>query len=79
MKWTAEDWARDREILDQTYGRLQATIMNLDVEELDTIVGAKFGKNFFQFTYRKMLHGVADHNIYHAGQVSILKRKQPQD
>ncbi len=71
---TADDWKRDQERMDQTYEKLQVTIAGFD-GDLDAMVGAQFGENFFQFSNRKMLHGVADHNIYHAGQVSILKRK----
>ncbi len=74
MGETAEDWTRDLTRMDQVYEKLQATISGFD-GDLDAMVGAQFGENFFQFSNRKMLHGVADHNIYHAGQVSILKRK----
>ena len=74
MGETADDWKRDLERMDQTYEKLQATIEGFE-GDLDAMVGAQFGENFFQFSNRKMLHGVADHNIYHAGQVSILKRK----
>ncbi|MBA7622335.1 hypothetical protein ES703_29711 [subsurface metagenome] len=74
MGETADDWKRDLERMDQTYEKLQETIEGFE-GDLDAMVGAQFGENFFQFSHRKMLHGVADHNIYHAGQVSILKRK----
>ncbi len=74
MGETAEDWTRDLTRMDQVYGKLQGTIAGFD-GDLDAMVGAQFGENFFQFSNRKMLHGIADHNIYHAGQVSILKRK----
>jgi hypothetical protein len=57
------------------YGKLQSTIAGFDAGNLDLTVSSQFGENLFEFTNRKMLHGVADHNIYHAGQVSILKRK----
>lgn len=75
MGETAEDWKRDLERMDQVYRKLQATIADFDAGNLDGMISTQFGENFFQFTNRKMLHGVADHNIYHAGQVSILKRK----
>jgi uncharacterized damage-inducible protein DinB len=75
MGETADDWRRDLGKLDQTYERLRESIAGLDKGDLDRMVGAQFGESFFQFSFRKMLHGVADHNIYHAGQVSILKRK----
>ena len=74
MGETAVDWTRDLERMDQIYEKLQGTIAGFD-GDLDAMVGAQFGENFFQFSNRKMLHGIADHNIYHAGQVSILKRK----
>ncbi len=74
MGETAEDWTRDLTRMDQVYEKLQATIAGFD-GDLDAMVGAQFGENFFQFSNRKMLHGIADHNIYHAGQVSILKKK----
>lgn len=77
MEETAEEWARDLERLDQTYTKLQNTIKGLDARDLDNIVSSQFGDNLFRFSWRKMLHGVADHNIYHAGQISILKLKQP--
>jgi len=74
MGETAEDWTRDLAWMDQVYEKFQETISGFD-GDLDAMVGAQFGENFFQFSNRKMLHGIADHNIYHAGQVSILKRK----
>ena len=75
MGETAEDWTRDLTRMDQVYEKLQVTIAGFDSKNLDATVGSQFGENFFEFTNRKMLHGIADHNIYHAGQVSILKRK----
>jgi len=75
MGETAEDWTRDLTRMDQVYEKLQDTIAGFDSKNLDATVGSQFGENFFEFTNRKMLYGIADHNIYHAGQVSILKRK----
>jgi uncharacterized damage-inducible protein DinB len=42
------------------------TWRNEDLEE--TVGGAKY-------SYRQMLHGAVHHNLYHAGQIAILKRK----
>ena len=75
MGETTADWRTDLDRLALAYEELQGLIAELDDGDLEELVGAQFGDNFFQFSYRKMLHGVADHNIYHAGQVSILKRK----
>lgn len=33
-----------------------------------------FGDTYFGFTFRKILHGISDHNVYPASQISLLKR-----
>lgn len=37
--------------------------------DLDATVGGA------EYSYRQMLHGAVHHNLYHAGQIAILKRK----
>ncbi|MFQ6053169.1 MAG: DinB family protein [Candidatus Bathyarchaeia archaeon] len=41
--------------------------------ECSRLGGAVPGRSY---TYRKMLHGIADHNLYHAGQIAVLRRKR---
>jgi uncharacterized damage-inducible protein DinB len=72
---TEEDWTEDLEKLRKTHGELHSYIMSLDESILENTVGAYFGEHYVSFTFRKMLHGIADHNTYHAGQISILKKK----
>ena len=66
---TEEEW-------EQSVNRLEAAV-NMTLDELsnwtdedleETVPGAKF-------TFRQMLHGVIHHNLYHAGQINILKDK----
>ncbi len=72
---TAEDWAGDLERLRSAYEGLARSIGSLDPADLENTIGSHFGESYHSFTYRKMLHGISDHNLYHAGQISILKRK----
>jgi hypothetical protein len=72
---TEDDWTEDLENLKKTQGELLGYVRNLDESHLEKTVGAYFGEHYVSFTVRKMLHGIADHNTYHAGQISILKKK----
>ena len=72
---TAEDWVGDLERLRSVYEGLARSIVSLDPADLENTIGSHFGENYHLFTYRKTLHGISDHNLYHAGQISILKRK----
>ena len=72
---TPGEWERDLARLWAAHGELAGAIGALDEGDLERTLGSHFGGNYFEFTYRKMLHGVSDHNVYHAGQISILKKK----
>ena len=72
---TTEGWAGDLERLRSAYEGLARSIESLDPVNLENTNGSHFGENYYSFTYRKMLHGISDHNVYHAGQISMLKRK----
>ncbi len=70
---TGEDWLRDKDTLIGAYRGLLEAISGLDVKRLDIVIDGYFHDTLFKFTLRKMLYGVIDHNLYHAGQISILK------
>lgn len=72
---TSDGWTRDLERLRNVYDDLCDSVDSLESSSLGKKVGSQFGGRYFEFTNRKMLHGVSDHNIYHAGQISILKKK----
>jgi len=70
---SASAWTRDLKRLDESHGKLYKAILDMDPGRLDESTGGPFHGRFFEVTFRKMLHGVYDHNVYHAGQVSLLK------
>ncbi len=72
---TTEDWAGDLERLRSAYYGLARSIESLNPADLENTIGSHFGESYHSFTYSKMLHGISDHNLYHAGQISILKKK----
>ena len=68
------EWQANLKKLIETHEKVASRIRDLKPEDLDRKLEATFGETFFGFTFRKMLHGISDHNIYHAGQISLLRR-----
>ncbi len=63
-------WQRAVESLANTGQRLREEIAKMEESRLDEpIAGGKF-------TIYQMLHGVVQHDLYHAGQIAILKKMQ---
>lgn len=54
-------WREDRDLLHAIHARLRKAVASLDTKRLD----AKL---------RKMILGAAAHDLYHAGQINLLKR-----
>jgi hypothetical protein len=68
---TEAAWRSDRLLLDQMHGRLRQAVTALSPAELrHTPRGTKFS-NF------SLLSGIAAHDLYHAGQIQVLKRLSP--
>ncbi|MFH1179098.1 MAG: DinB family protein [Candidatus Bathyarchaeota archaeon] len=69
MGASAEEWTQSVNRLEaavnMTLGEL-ASWTNDDLEEM--VPGEKF-------SFKQMLHGVVHHNLYHAGQINLLKQK----
>jgi uncharacterized damage-inducible protein DinB len=61
-------WADAVEELEHAHSRLSDAIARLGVEDLDRTVA---GKDYSVYT---MAHGVLQHNLYHLGQIAILKK-----
>lgn len=59
-------WAADVRLLEEQYQRFRAALENLDPRKLDQ----KRGK----WTYAEHAFGLANHDLYHAGQIQLLKR-----
>lgn len=65
---TLADWKKDLAMLKEQHAQLLSTILGLNPGSLDRPVkGAKH-------TFRRMALGIAAHDIYHAGQISLLRR-----
>ncbi len=63
-----EDWRRDLDLLAAQHRRLRAA-----VEGLDAAVLTKPGPHG-RVTYAGLIRGAAAHDVYHAGQIQLLKR-----
>lgn len=65
---TQEAWREAVDEAKRTHDRLVATVAGLNDSRLrDRVPGKKY-----DFYY--MLHGIAQHELYHAGQIAILKK-----
>jgi uncharacterized damage-inducible protein DinB len=64
----AAAWERTREGLRSAHRTLQEALGRLTDERLRDIVSGKGYSVYF------MLHGVVQHNLYHAGQIALLKK-----
>lgn len=69
--FSEESWRRTKEHLIQTHEKLVRTVAALSDSRLnDQVPGKK--PDYYNFYY--MLHGIAQHELYHAGQIAILKK-----
>jgi uncharacterized damage-inducible protein DinB len=64
---TAAAWRRDLALLEAQHGELLAAIASTSPRALDVPNGRVF-------TTRQLITGAAMHDIYHAGQIQLLKR-----
>lgn len=74
MGKTSEDWTKAQDRLRKAYEELVQSIEDLNEAQLTQKVHGSFKGKSYTTTFRKMLHGISDHNTYHAGQVAILKK-----
>jgi len=64
-----ETWEQALDELKRIQGTLVAAISEFDEGRVDeTVPGAPY-------TFYHMLHGIVQHDLYHVGQIAILKRK----
>ena len=62
-------WRADVDLLDRTHATLRETIARLPARALNRRAGSKV-------THFDLIAGVAAHDIYHAGQIQLLKKLQ---
>jgi hypothetical protein len=60
-------WRSDLELLTGEHRQLREAITGFDSRRLSDVAGKKF-------TYDGLIRGVAAHDLYHAGQIQLLKR-----
>jgi hypothetical protein len=65
---TEAAWAEDVALLEQAHRSLRAAVAGLTAADLDVTPAGSKVSNF------DMIAGVAAHDVYHAGQVQLLKR-----
>jgi uncharacterized damage-inducible protein DinB len=61
-------WQRDVEELGRARGELRRALLDFDERRLSEVVPGR------SHSYYVMVHGVVQHDLYHAGQIAILKR-----
>ena len=68
---TDEAWKSDLRLLDAMHASLRNAVMELSGKDLSRTPPGKKVSNF------ALLSGVAAHDLYHAGQIQLLKRLAP--
>ena len=64
-----ESFDAEREHLEKTHRELEAAVQAFPDDRLNEKVNGDRG-----YSYYFLLHGVIQHNLYHAGQIAILKK-----
>ncbi len=64
-------WRADVELLDEMHATLRQAVLHLSGKDLQRIPAGAKVSNF------ALLSGVAAHDLYHAGQIQLLKRLNP--
>ena len=67
----ASAWQADLDLLDDMHDELRAAVARLSAKELSRTPPGKKVSNF------ALVSGVAAHDLYHAGQIQLLKRLSP--
>lgn len=70
MGETEGEWRTAVERLRRAHGELVGSLARFDVSHLGDVVPGR------SYTYRMMLHGISDHNLYHAGQIAVFRKKR---
>ena len=67
---TEKDWIEAKEKLKKSQEALVSALVGFD----ESCLGSKVpGRSY---SYQKMLHGISDHNVYHAGQIAVFRKKR---
>jgi uncharacterized damage-inducible protein DinB len=69
---TENAWRADVALLDEMHNTLRKAIVEVPINQLHKIQGRT------RFTYAQLIYGIASHDLYHAGQIQLLKKLQSQ-
>ena len=61
-------WKEDQRLLEEMHQSLRRTIASIDARILNEPAGHS------KYPYLKIIYGVAAHDIYHTGQITLIKR-----
>jgi uncharacterized damage-inducible protein DinB len=64
-------WQRAKENLSETHGRLREFVASIQDDQLDKKDQKTSAANTSRYV---VLHGMIQHNLYHAGQIAILRK-----
>ena len=64
---TLRAWKEDLLLLDEAHQQLRQTLSNFDSSLLNQPATSRW-------TYEDLLRGIANHDLYHAGQIRLLRR-----
>ena len=70
---TPEAWQAAQAQLESTARQLVEAVRATDDAKLNELVGGR------EYTFYFLLHGVVQHNLYHAGQIALLKKAAARD
>ncbi len=62
------EWRKDVSLLEAVHRRFRGTVAELEPESLPLSTARK------TYTNKAVIYGVASHDLYHAGQIQLLKR-----
>jgi uncharacterized damage-inducible protein DinB len=65
---TESKWLEDLQALDHSQSRLVQAVNNMIDQELEAIVPGR------QYSFYTLLHGIIQHDLYHTGQIALLKK-----
>jgi hypothetical protein len=69
MGGSKEQWSQSLRRLEAAVNMVLDELAGWSNEDLERTVPGK------DYSFKQMLHGAVHHNLYHAGQISILKKK----
>jgi hypothetical protein len=69
MGKTESEWKKDLYRLDNVFKDLVKSLEGFESSRLEDIVPGR------SYTYRNMLRGISHHNVYHAGQIAVFRKK----